>query len=92
MVKRYGAINSLIYEAFRNPPPSQLDSMLIELAEKKYEMLQEVQAFQNNGFIGDLAAIMKTVRVRAKESATLRSFLKTGTAAEIDAALKAASM
>ena len=92
LVKRYGAITSLIYEAFRNPPPSQLDSILIELAEKKYEMLQEVQAFQNNGFIGDLAAIMKTVRVRAKESATLRSFLKTGTAAEIDAALKAASM
>ena len=87
LVKRYGAITSLIYEAFRNPPPSQLDSMLIELAEKKYTMLQEIKAFQNNGFIGDLAAIMKTVRLRSRQSAPLRAFLKTETAASIEAVL-----
>ena len=83
LVKRYGAITALIYEAFRNPPQTKLDTILIELAEKKYEMLQEISAFNNDGYINDLAAIMSTVQLRSKKSATLRAFLKTKTAKDI---------
>lgn len=83
LAKRYGAITALIYEAFRQPTKAQLDSMLIELAEKKYEMLQEVSAFNNQGYINDLAAIMKTLKRRAQKSAALRAFLKTETASQI---------
>lgn len=83
LVKRYGAITALIYEAFHNPPPAQLDSMLIELAEKKYQMLVEINAFNNNGYIDDLAAIMKTIKLRAKKSSALKAFLKTETAKRI---------
>ena len=83
LAKRYGAITALIYEAFRRPTQTQLDSMLIELAEKKYEMLQQISAFDNQGYINDLAAIMKIVKQYAKKSARLRKFLKTKTAAQI---------
>ena len=44
LAKQYGAITALIYEAFRQPTQAQLESMLIELAEKKYEMLQQISA------------------------------------------------
>ena len=57
--------------------------MLIELAEKKYEMLQQISAFNNRGYINDLAAIMKIVKQRAQKSADLRAFLKTEKAAQI---------
>ena len=83
LAKRYGAITALIYEAFRQPTQAQLESMLIELAEKKYQMLQEVSAFDNQGYINDLAAIMKVVRQCAQKSAGLQKFLKTETAAQI---------
>ena len=83
LAKRYGAITALIYEAFRQPTQAQLESMLIELAEKKYEMLQQISAFNNQGYINDLAAIMKIVKQRARKSAGLRKFLKTETAAQI---------
>ena len=83
LIKRYGAVIALIYEAFREPSKAQLDSMLIELAEKKYEMLQAIPAFNNNGYIRDLAAIIKTIAVRARKSAALRAFLKTETALHI---------
>lgn len=83
LVKRYGAIISLIYEAFRMPPQSQLDSMLIELAEKKYGMLQEITAFNNNGYIRDLSAIMQTLKHRAEKSSALQIFLKTDKAKAI---------
>lgn len=83
LAKRYGAITALIYEAFRQPTLAQLESMLIELAEKKYEMLQQISAFDNQGYINDLAAIMKTVQQRSQKSAGLRAFLKTETAAQI---------
>ena len=83
LAKRYGAVTALIYEAFRQPTRAQLDSMLIELAEKKYQMLQEVSAFDNQGYINDLAAIMKVVRQCAQKSAGLQKFLKTETAAQI---------
>ena len=83
LAKRYGAITALIYEAFRQPTQAQLESMLIELAEKKYEMLQQISAFNNQGYINDLAAIMKIVKQRAQKSAGLRKFLKTETAAQI---------
>ena len=83
LAKRYGAITAFIYEAFRQPTQAQLESMLIELAEKKYEMLQQISAFNNQGYINDLAAIMKIVKQRARKSTGLRSFLKTETAAQI---------
>ena len=83
LAKRYGAITALIYEAFRQPTQAQLESMLIELAEKKYEMLQQISAFNNQGYINDLAAIMKIVKQRARKSVGLRKFLKTETAAQI---------
>ena len=83
LAKRYGAITALIYEAFRQPTQAQLESMLIELAEKKYEMLQQISAFNNQGYINDLAAIMKVVKQCAKKSGGLRKFLKTETAAQI---------
>ena len=83
MAKQYGAITALIYEAFRQPMQAQLESMLIELAEKKYEMLQQISAFNNQGYINDLAAIMKIVKQRAQKSADLRAFLKTEKAAQI---------
>jgi len=83
LAKRYGAITALIYEAFRQPTQAQLESMLIELAEKKYEMLQQISAFNNQGYINDLAAIMKIVKQRARKSAGLRKFLKTEKAALI---------
>lgn len=83
LAKQYGAITALIYEAFRQPMQAQLESMLIELAEKKYEMLQQISAFNNQGYINDLAAIMKIVKQRAQKSAGLRKFLKTETAAQI---------
>ena len=83
LAKQYGAITALIYEAFRQPTQAQLESMLIELAEKKYEMLQQISAFNNQGYINDLAAIMKIVKQRAQKSADLRAFLKTETAAQI---------
>ena len=83
LAKRYGAITAFIYEAFRQPTQAQLESMLIELAEKKYEMLQQISAFNNQGYINDLAAIMKIVKQRARKSAGLRKFLKTEKAALI---------
>lgn len=83
LAKRYGAITALIYEAFRQPTQAQLESMLIELAEKKYEMLQQISAFNNQGYINDLAAIMKIIKQRAKKSATLRKFLKTKMSVQI---------
>ncbi len=83
LAKRYGAITALIYEAFRQPTQAQLESMLIELAEKKYEMLQQISAFNNQGYINDLAAIMKIVKQRARKSVGLRTFLKTEKAAQI---------
>ena len=83
LAKQYGAITALIYEAFRQPTQAQLESMLIELAEKKYEMLQQISVFNNQGYINDLAAIMKIVKQRAQKSAGLRKFLKTETAAQI---------
>lgn len=83
LAKQYGAITALIYEAFRQPMQAQLESMLIELAEKKYEMLQQISAFNNQGYINDLAAIMKIVKQRAQKSADLRAFLKTEKAAQI---------
>ena len=83
LAKRYGAITALIYEAFHQPTKAQLDSILIELAEKKYKMLQEVSAFNNQGYINDLAAIMKTLKRRAQKSAALRAFLKTEIASQI---------
>ncbi|EPF29307.1 penicillin binding protein PBP4B [Treponema medium] len=83
LAKRYGAITALIYEAFRQPTQAQLESMLIELAEKKYEMLRQISAFNNQGYINDLAAIMKIVKQRARKSAGLRKFLKTEKAAQI---------
>ena len=83
LAKRYGAITALIYEAFRQPTQAQLESMLIELAEKKYEMLQQISAFNNQGYINDLAAIMKIIKQRARKSVGLRKFLKTETAAQI---------
>ena len=83
LAKRYGAITAFIYEAFRQPTQAQLESMLIELAEKKYEMLQQISAFNNQGYINDLAAIMKIVKQRAQKSAGLRKFLKAETAAQI---------
>ena len=83
LAKRYGAITALIYEAFRQPTQAQLESMLIELAEKKYEMLQQISAFNNQGYINDLAAIMKIIEQRARKSACLRKFLKTEKATQI---------
>ena len=83
LAKQYGAITALIYEAFRQPTQAQLESMLIELAEKKYEMLQQISVFNNQGYINDLAAIMKIVKQRAQKSADLRAFLKTEKAAQI---------
>ena len=83
LAKQYGAITALIYEAFRQPTQAQLESMLIELAEKKYEMLQQISAFNNQGYINDLAAIMKIVKQRAQKSAGLRKFLKTEKAVQI---------
>ena len=83
LAKRYGAITAFIYEAFRQPTQAQLESMLIELAEKKYEMLQQISAFNNQGYINDLAAIMKIIKQRARKSVGLRKFLKTETAAQI---------
>ena len=83
LAKRYGAVTALIYEAFRQPTQAQLESMLIELAEKKYEMLQQISAFNNQGYINDLAAIMKIIKQRARKSVGLRKFLKTEKAALI---------
>ena len=83
LAKRYGAVTALIYEAFRQPTQAQLESMLIELAEKKYEMLQQISAFNNQGYINDLAAIMKIIKQRARKSAGLRKFLKTEKATQI---------
>ena len=83
LAKRYGAITALIYEAFRQPTQAQLESMLIELAEKKYEMLQQISAFNNQGYINDLAAIMRIVKQRARKSAGLQKFLKTEKATQI---------
>ena len=83
LAKRYGAITALIYEAFRQPTQAQLESMLIELAEKKYEMLQQISAFNNQGYINDLVAIMKIVKQCARKSAGLRKFLKTEKAEQI---------
>lgn len=83
LVKRYGAVINLIYELFRNPSQEKLDGMLIELAEKKYEMLESVKAFRNQGYINDLRAIMQTVQIRAAQSALLRRFLEDTTAARI---------
>ena len=88
LVKRYGAITTLIYEAFRQPPQSKLDSLLIELAQKKYEMLLEIKAFNNQGYRNDLAAIIKTIQLRAAGSAALRAFLNTDTAHAILSTLK----
>ena len=83
LAKRYGAVTALIYEAFRQPTQAQLESMLIELAEKKYEMLQQISAFNNQGYINDLAAIMKIIKQRARKSVGLRKFLKTEKATQI---------
>ena len=85
LAKRYGPIATLIYEAFHNPPPSKLDGMLMELAEQKYKMLVEIEAFQNKGYIGDLTAIMETIKKRSAHSELLQTFLKSDTAQRIEA-------
>ena len=87
MAKRYGPIATLIYEAFHNPPPSKLDGILMELAEQKYKMLVEIEAFQNKGYIGDLTAIMETIKKRSAPSELLQTFLKSDTAQRIEAAV-----
>lgn len=87
LAKRYGPIATLIYEAFHNPPPSKLDGMLMELAEQKYKMLVEIEAFQNKGYIGDLTAIMETIKKRSAHSELLQTFLKSDTAQRIEAAV-----
>ena len=87
LAKRYGPIATLIYEAFHNPPPSKLDGMLMELAEQKYKMLGEIEAFQNKGYIGDLTAIMETIKKRSAHSKLLQTFLKSDTAQKIEAAV-----
>ena len=87
LIKQYGAILSLIYEAFRHPDSYQLDSMLIELAEKKYAMLMDIKAFHTGGYIGDMAAIMQTIQQRALHSLPLQQFLQTERAARITEAI-----
>ena len=87
LAKRYGPIATLIYEAFHNPPPSKLDGILMELAEQKYKMLVEIEAFQNKGYIGDLTAIMETIKKRSAHSELLQTFLKSDTAQRIEAAV-----
>ena len=87
LAKRYGPIATLIYEAFYNPPPSKLDGILMELAEQKYKMLVEIEAFQNKGYIGDLTAIMETIKKRSAHSELLQTFLKSDTAQRIEAAV-----
>lgn len=86
LAKRYGPIATLIYEAFHNPPPSKLDGMLMELAEQKYKMLVEIEAFRNKGYIGDLTAIMETIKTRSAHSELLQAFLNSDTAKKIEAA------
>ncbi|MGP1529583.1 MAG: penicillin binding protein PBP4B [Treponema sp.] len=87
LIKQYGAILSFIYEAFRHPDSYQLDSMLIELAEKKYAMLMDIKAFHTDGYIGDMAAIMQTIQQRAQHSLPLQHFLQTESAARITEAI-----
>ena len=43
-------------------------------------MLLEIKAFNNQGYRNDLAAIIKTIQLRAAGSAALRAFLNTDTA------------
>lgn len=89
LIKQYGAVLSLIYEAFRHPDLYRLDSMLVELAERKYAMLMDVKAFHTGGYIGDMAAIMQTIRQRAQHSLPLQQFLQTESAVRITEAIAA---
>ncbi|MGP1595058.1 MAG: penicillin binding protein PBP4B [Treponema sp.] len=88
LLKRYGAITALVYEALGHPnstpDSSRLDSIVQELAEWKYTMLTKVQAFKNAGYRKDLAAIMDVVRQRAPASPALQHFLQSETAQEIE--------
>ena len=50
-------------------------------------MLVEIEAFQNKGYIGDLTAIMETIKKRSAHSELLQTFLKSDTAQRIEAAV-----
>ncbi|PIE98356.1 MAG: penicillin binding protein PBP4B [Treponema sp.] len=88
LVKGYGAITSIIYSAFLNADNYFLNTMLIELAENKFDMLKTEPKFENNGYYKDLNAIMQTIKKRSLRSAMLRKFLRTEKAKQIKSFLK----
>ncbi len=79
LLKEYGAITTFVYEACKNADSDKLNSMLIELAEKKYQILKEVRVFNNKGTKNSLKAIMETIRRRRFGSLKIRKFLRSGT-------------
>lgn len=77
--KKYGAITTLIYAAFKNYSDDILDNMLIELAEQRYKMLDK-EYYNNPGFLKDLKSIMDTIKKQSNHSEYLNDFLKTNRA------------
>ncbi|QEJ98542.1 penicillin binding protein PBP4B [Treponema phagedenis] len=88
LAKCYGAITTILYNAFENTDKDFFDFMLIELVEKKYAMLKAIKNFNNSGYIKDLRALMDTVKSSAKHSSKLRAFLKSPTGKAIEKKLE----
>lgn len=88
LAKGYGAFTTFIYAALQNYNNNVLDNMLIELIEGRYILLQESSDFDNEGFYKDLKAIMGTIKRQARTSKTLKKFLRSKRAKEINGILQ----
>lgn len=89
LTKNFGALTSIIYSAFTGTADNEfLASMLVELAENKYNMILSRKRFKNSGAYSDLASIMAVIKNRKSGSKTLQNFLKSDTAQEINSFLK----
>lgn len=84
LVRDYGAINSIIYSAFGQYDIEYFASMLTEIAKQKFNLIKTEARFKNNGSYNNLKSIMQIIKKHKLKSKTLRDFLKSETASEIN--------
>jgi beta-lactamase len=87
LTKNYGAITSIIYSAFSDYDSEYLATLLTELASQKFALINTSPKFQNNGAYNDLAAIMQVLQ-KHSHSSTIKKFLKSETAMQINNLLR----
>ncbi|MEL3908967.1 MAG: serine hydrolase [Treponemataceae bacterium] len=88
LVRDYGAITSIIYSAFGQYDIEYFASIITEIAKQKFNLIKTESRFRNNGAYNNLASIMQIIKKHKLKSKTLRDFLKSETASEIDDLLK----